>query len=283
MVAQLSNKMSSENESVEMSMTILDLSNDILNLTQSIDSITMGYDDSSSIQNGNVDDPSETNNDILSSCLDSFQVLEVKHAEKKINDTPSNLNVETMTVSRQQNRKTSDIYMSAAIKRYEKDRIKQNVPIIPLSVYQNLNKSKENATNVVTPSIQPKPKDDVSNKSKDVSKSSAPHNFYKFKYWKCKLCDREGIPFEEMHCPTCGRSKKFKPMHERDYSSSAVSRKIHPQREEAKFLKQEKEEVSISERLERQYLYSKHDFEVDTRQKLVKEVDELLSSIRDWL
>jgi hypothetical protein len=273
--------MPSENESVEMSMTILDLSNDILNLTQSIDSITMEYDDSPNIENGNVDDPSETNNDILSSCLDSFQVLELKHTEKKFLDTPSNLNVETMTASRQQNRKHSDIYMSAAIKRYNKDRKKQNVPIIPLSVYQNLSKSKEN---VVTPSIQPKPKDDISNKPKDVSKSSSSqHNFYKFKYWKCKLCDREGIPFEEMHCPTCGRSKKFKPIHERDYSSSTVSRKIHPQREEAKFLKQEKEEVSISERLERQYLYGKHDFEVDTRQKLVKEVDELLSSIRDWL
>lgn len=273
-------------ESLEMSTRILDLSNDILNLTESIDSITMEYDEASVIGKENVDNSVVTNEDILNACLDSFQVLEVKETEKKITDTSSSPNVETMTTLHQpssspQHKKDSDIYMLAAIKKYKKDKIKQNVPILPPSKHLNLKKSKET---VRTPTTPAQSKDNTLNKSKEISKPSSSHRiFYKFKYWKCKLCDKEGIPFEEMNCPTCGRSKKFRPIHERDYSSSIVSRKIDPNREESEFLKQEKEEVSISERLERQYLYNKHDFEVDTRQKLVNEVDELLSSIRDWL
>ena len=280
--------MSSEHESVEMSLSILDLSNDIMQLTESIDSITMNLDqEPSSIDHENVNDSIDSNTDILNACLDSFQVLEETEANKlKIDTTPENPNVETMTTINRVSSyfppkiNDSDKYMLAALKRYKKDKRKQDVSVIPPSMYKSLKKSKEIMKG---PTIISESKEITDDETNQISKPALHHNFNKFKYWKCKLCDKEGIPFKEMKCTTCGRSKKFKPLHERDYSSTLVSQKINPKREEAEFLKPDKEEVSISDRLERQYLYTKHDFEVDTRQKLVQEVEELLSSIRDWI
>lgn len=275
------------NESVEMSLSILDLTNDIMQLTESIDSITMDHDHEPSIDHENVNDSIESNTDILNACLDSFQVLEEIEAKKKnVDTTPENPNVEIMTrINRVSSffppkMNDSDIYMLAALKRYKKDKRKQDVSVIPPSVYKSLQKSKEI---IKGPTITSISKEITANETNKISKTTLNHNFCKFKYWKCKLCDKEGIPFEEMKCTSCGRSKKFKPLHERDYSSTFIPRKINPKKEEEEFLKPDKEEVSISDRLERQYLYTKHDFEVDTRQKLVQEVEELLSSIRDWI
>lgn len=71
-------------------------------------------------------------------------------------------------------------------------------------------------------------------------------------------------------------------MHERIWDEVIYTKK-DTKREEEAFLKENRNEITVEERCERQYLYNKDDFEMDNRKKLVSDLNELISSIRHWM
>ena len=119
----------------------------------------------------------------------------------------------------------------------------------------------------------------------------------KFKYWTCKLCGKSGLLFERRTCLVCGRPKIFHPLSpgrlmvtKNNGGGLDVRRSSYPLREEkfvladvdafgssAENLNQEK----VDERIQRQYLYKKVDFDSEVRTALRNEVKDLLGSINE--
>ncbi len=104
------------------------------------------------------------------------------------------------------------------------------------------------------------------------------------KGWNCALCSTKNISLCIMKCDVCGRPRGFRP---KDYSKDIVE--MDPKREEALFLslqnvheKNAPTVLSNSERKRRHYLYSKRDFEIDSRLKLKSDASQLIESIRTF-
>jgi rubrerythrin len=116
---------------------------------------------------------------------------------------------------------------------------------------------------------------------------------HKFKYWTCKLCGKNDLRFERRTCAVCGRPKMFHPsspillMVTNSSLGGAVWRKSDDSLREGKSFpietfhesKKVHESRGIDERIQRQYLYKKVDFDSETRTSLRNEVKDLLGSI----
>mmetsp|Transcript_7345 Transcript_7345/g.11180 ORF Transcript_7345/g.11180 Transcript_7345/m.11180 type:complete len:423 (-) Transcript_7345:41-1309(-) len=101
--------------------------------------------------------------------------------------------------------------------------------------------------------------------------------------WQCVLCGMKEQDLKRNKCVVCGRSRGYRP---KEYDVHRVC----PIKEERAFIEgsayfqkvKESNETTIDERKERQYLYNKKDFEIDSRMKLKSDVSDLLDSIRDF-
>jgi len=115
----------------------------------------------------------------------------------------------------------------------------------------------------------------------------------KFKYWTCKLCGKNDLLFERNDCSVCGRPKRYRPL---SPSHSVCESVGDPVRKEEQFLANDfassllgahqtvriNEQVDldiVDERLRRQYLYKKMDYDSEVRTALRNEVKDLLSFI----
>jgi len=123
----------------------------------------------------------------------------------------------------------------------------------------------------------------------------------KFKYWTCKLCGKNDLLFERNNCSVCGRPRRYRPLSpSHSVCESAANGNIckdsgDPVREEEQFLATNdfapmraqqavrlNEQVDldiVDERLIRQYLYKKIDYDSEVRTALRNEVKDLLSFI----
>ena len=120
----------------------------------------------------------------------------------------------------------------------------------------------------------------------------------KFKYWTCKTCGKYDLLFEELKCSVCGRPKR------RVLPSPSASILSRSRR---KYMSEEEEFLAgaalpsdhntctpvlntnantgtagtcTDERLRRQYLYRKTDYDLDVRSSLREEVKQVLNSVR---
>lgn len=115
----------------------------------------------------------------------------------------------------------------------------------------------------------------------------------KFKYWTCKLCGKNDLLFGRNNCSVCGRPKRYRPSSPSHSMCKSVG---DPVRDEEQFLANEfassllgahqtvriNEQIDldiVDERLRRQYLYKKMDYDSEVRTTLRNEVKDLLSFI----
>ncbi len=110
----------------------------------------------------------------------------------------------------------------------------------------------------------------------------------KFKYWKCKVCGKKDLEFDQLKCSCCGRPKTYRPPQNDDnipmfrdpiiegeeFLAGANTAK-EQKRKETKSIETIKEE-----RIMKQFLYRKVDLELDLRTELKGDIGVLLDSIK---
>ena len=135
-------------------------------------------------------------------------------------------------------------------------------------------------------------------KSNVEAEKKKPKVLCKFKYWTCKTCGKYDLLFKELKCSVCGRPKRriLPPP-----SASILSRSRR------KYMSEEEEFLAgaalpsdhnactpvlnknantgtagtcTDERLRRQYLYRKTDYDLDVRSSLREDVKQVLNSVR---